>query len=300
MSALKNLAGTVITNFGNEILIQDDHGNRLRAFVRQNIATLVTGDRVLWDQDDQGQAVIHTLQPRSGTLIRHLQHKGEKIVASNIDQVLIVCSHKPAFKTGLIDRYLIACELSDINACLIFNKIDAVKTEKFEKIKLQLAIYESIGYPVLYVSAKQHEHIEALEKQIANDTVAMVGQSGVGKSSLIKALIPGSDPRIGKISTSTNKGKHTTTHTELYTLPKQGHIIDSPGIREFAPLISEQESLAKGFREFSKFLGDCQFRDCHHDHEPGCKIREAVEQGQIHQQRYESYLKLLEDLNSDK
>lgn len=284
---------TVITHFGNELLIQTRHGERLRAIPRQNLPPLATGDHVHYEPAETGHAVIDEVAARHGILMRQSKNL-EKLIAVNIDKVLIVCAAKPALKTGLIDRYLVACELAGLAAAIVFNKIDLLNAARLDEIKSQLAIYETIGYPVLYVSAKTGEGIPDLLNILHAATSVLVGHSAVGKSSLIKTLLPTSSPRIGKVSQATNKGQHTTTHSELYQLHDSGRIIDSPGIREFGLKTVDARQLAQGFREFAPFIDQCKFRDCTHTREPGCAVQQAVAEGRISSARIESYWAILD------
>lgn len=283
---------TVISHFGNEVLIQTPDGERLRAVPRQNLPTLATGDRVRYETNNAGLASIHAVAPRHGILSR-LSKKQEKPVAVNIDKVLIVSAAKPALKTGLIDRYLVACELAGLPATIIFNKIDLLDAKQCSEVKTRLAAYANIGYPVIFLSAKTGEGIERLQQLLEGCTSVLVGHSAVGKSSLIKALIPLATPRIGAISEASKKGRHTTTHSELYQLANGGMIIDSPGVREFALVAVDAQQLAQGFREFRPYFGQCKFRDCTHTSEPGCAISQVAEQGLISHARVESYRSIL-------
>lgn len=285
--------GIVITHFGNEVLIQDLHGDRLRAVPRQNLPALATGDRIRFDTADTGLAVISELAPRHGVLTR-LTKNQEKLVAVNIDKVLITCAAKPALKTGLIDRYLIACELAGLDAMIVFNKIDLLDASQLQQTEATLALYADIGYPVHYVSVKTGDGITELYNVLHTCISVLVGHSAVGKSSLIKALVPGAAPRIGQVSQATNKGQHTTTHTELYQLGSAGVIIDSPGIREFGLKSVDAQQLAQGFREFIPYIEHCRFRNCTHTNEPECAIRQAVDDGKITTARFESYRAILD------
>jgi ribosome biogenesis GTPase len=284
---------TVITHFGNELLIQAHDGERLRAVPRQNLPALATGDRIHYEAGDGGHAVIDKVATRHGILTRQTRHQ-EKLIAVNIDKVLIVCAAKPALKTGLIDRYLVACELADLAATIVFNKTDLLNSAKLKAVKETLALYSDIGYPVQYVSAKTGEGIEDLRNMLMDSISVLVGHSAVGKSSLIKALLPTTNPRIGQVSKTTNKGQHTTTHTELYQLNDDSMIIDSPGIREFGLKSVDAQQLAQGFREFTPFVERCKFRDCTHTREPGCAIQQAIAEGKIRAERVESYRVILE------
>ena len=289
-------SATVISHFGNEILICDDNEQRRRATARQDIPSLVCGDKVIWQLTEHNDAVIVGLQERHGTLTRSTPFKESKLIAANVDIALVVCSHKPMLNTGLLDRYLAACELAGIDTHIVFNKIDSLTDKKSEQIKHQLTVYETIDYPVHYISAKQTEGLEPLKRALTEKTSVLVGQSGVGKSSIIRALVPTAKPKIAKVSDKTNKGRHTTTTSELYTLDHHSYVIDSPGIREFGLGMIEPEQLANGFKEFKAHLGQCKFRDCSHTNEPGCAVIAAVGSNEISQVRYDSYLSILASL----
>lgn len=291
--------GTVITNFGNEILIESKTGERLRAIPKQSLPGLVTGDRVIWNLNENGFATISELLERHGILARELKNKQEKIVASNIDIALIICTHKPELKTGLIDRYIAACELADIEPHIVFNKTDTLPEKKRNRIENDLNIYRHAGYPVHYTSAKQSAGLKEIIEALHDKTAVLVGQSGVGKSSLIQALIPSASPRIADISNSTNKGRHTTTHSEIYHFNHNARLIDSPGIREFGLKAVDHHLLAHGFIEFRPFIEQCRFRDCQHNGEPGCALEQAVSDKKIAGERLESYRNILKSFQAE-
>lgn len=282
---------TVISHYGNEILFLTNTGERLRGVPRQHLPPLATGDRIYYESDNNGLAIISNVAKRHGVLTRSIKNQ-DKLVAVNIDQVLIVSASRPLMKIGLIDRYLVASELAGLRAIIIFNKIDLLDKSALANVREQLALYNDIGYPVFYLSAKNDEGIDNFRQSLANNTSVLVGHSAVGKSSLIKALIPGSAPRIGDVSKS-NKGRHTTTHTELYDLPQHGIIIDSPGVREFGLKPVDAGQLAWGFREFQPYISHCRFRDCTHMHEPGCAINIALGNGNLSEERVMSYRNIL-------
>lgn len=291
---------TVISHFGNEILICDDSEQRHRATARQDIPPLVCGDKVIWQLTTFGDAVIVGLQERHGTLTRSTPFKASKLIAANVDIALVVCSHKPKLNTGLLDRYLAACELAGIEAHIVFNKTDTLKESISQQIKEQLTIYQAVGYPVHYISAKQMQGIDTLKQPLLGKTSVLVGQSGVGKSSIIRALIPTAKPKVAEVSNKSNQGRHTTTTSEFYTLDGHSYLIDSPGIREFGLGTVEPEQLASGFREFKPHLGQCRFRDCTHTNEPGCAVVTAMKKNEINESRLESYLNILSSLNDSK
>ena len=287
MSSLRN--AIVISNFGHEILIRDESGEDFRAVPRSQLPVLVSGDRVHWQLTQDNTAVIEELAPRHGVLSRSTKNNPDKIVVSNIDTVLIVCAIKPAFKTGLIDRYLVACELAGITPVIVVNKSDLLSEDKYDRVVNALAMYERIGYDIYYISTKEHSNIAQLRQSLLNTTAVLVGQSGVGKSSMIRSLVPDATPAIAGISAATNKGRHTTSNSTLYDIDPHTHIIDSPGIREFGLKPLSADELSHGFVEFRPFLGQCKFRDCTHHQEPGCAIAQAVKAGKIAKARWDSY-----------
>jgi len=207
--------------------------------------------------------------------------------------LLIVIAPLPAFKEALIDRYLVAAELSRMIPVIVLNKTDLLDETTRETLMQRLAIYAQIGYQVIPVSADLAHGLDRLRPVLRERSSIVVGQSGVGKSSLINGLLPGVDARVGDVSEATNKGTHTTTTAMLYHLPDHdGTIIDSPGIREFGLWQIRADEVALGFREFNDYREQCKFRNCLHRSEPGCAVREQVGQ-RISAQRYDSYLKLL-------
>lgn len=288
-----NHNGIVITNFGNEALIEDQTGQRLRAIPRQSLPGLVTGDHITWAQNQNGLASITELHQRHGILSRQASNKQEKVFAANIDSALIICACKPAYKTGLIDRYLAACEMANITPYIIFNKADLIPEKKHHKINEDLDTYRGLGYTVLTTSVKNKQGLDQLTALLQGKTAILVGQSGVGKSSLISALIPGANPRIANISDASHKGRHTTTHSELYHLGNSGRVIDSPGIREFGLREVSPQILATGFIDFRPYAQQCRFRNCTHTGDPGCAIEQAVIDGNIRQIRLDSYRAIL-------
>jgi len=289
-------AGMVIANFGATLIVENEQGQTFRCTLRQNIPTLVSGDRIVWQQLDEETGVIVALQERSSFLARPDRRGKAKIIAANIDQIMIVSACKPAPNTRLIDRYLVAAETAHITPVIIFNKTDLLGQANTQEIEQQLMPYQDLGYQLLYTSTKQAHGMDILQSCLQDKTSVFVGQSGVGKSSLINTLLPEAMALVGEVSQSTQKGRHTTTMAQLYHLPSGGQIIDSPGIREFGLWQVTQQQLADGFREFHPFLGQCRFRDCLHEDEPGCLVRENVATGKITEQRWQSYRRILESL----
>lgn len=295
-SDLPQQQGIVIANFGAKVQLEDAQGETVACNVRQNINTLVSGDRVIWQTVDEHSGVVIALEPRKTFLARPDRRGKAKVIAANIDQILIVTAVKPALNTRLIDRYLLAAEASNITPIIVFNKIDLPDEAALAAFHDDLQTYKKIGYQVVFTSAKKHQGLNDIQQVLNNKTSVVVGQSGVGKSSLLNCLLPEASALVGDISDSTNKGRHTTTLAQLYHLPSGGQLIDSPGVREFGLWQISEEQAAAGFIEFRPYLGTCRFRDCKHQDEPGCTVRAAVEDGNISAQRWDSYKRILASL----
>lgn len=289
--------GQIIAHYGANLEVEDEQGKVHHCLTRRNLAKLVCGDRVVWQEADEQTGIIVELLPRTTLLTRPDYNIRLKPVAANIDQILVVTAPSPNYDEDLINRYLVAAHLTEITPVIVFNKIDLLSDEQLRTVKHDLQIYADIGYQIIYASTKQNHGLDQLLQQLHHSTSIFVGQSGVGKSSLIKTLIPDSGIRVGELSHATGLGKHTTTVTVLYRLDKTGGIIDSPGVREFGLGHAEQQRIAMGFREFQELLGQCKFNDCTHFSEPDCAIRQAVATGKISRRRFESYHRIVNSLN---
>lgn len=277
-----------------------------RCHTRTNLDVLITGDRVIWQADpNTGMGIITALHPRTSLLSRPDRYHKVKPVAANVDLIVIVFAQSPEPSAGLLDRYLIACQSSDIKPLLVLNKADLI-TEGSTALAL-LNEYKTLGYQTCITQANADEsseyHPSHLMKIIADQTVVFVGQSGVGKSSVINTIIPDAAQKTNIISENSALGQHTTTSTRLiqfgdFSDKNQGALIDSPGIREFGLWHLTAQDIQSGFNEFEQFYGQCQFRNCTHQHEKKCALRDAAEQGLILSRRLESMNRLLSELGS--
>jgi len=289
--------GLVVSRFGNQVEIEDNEGALYRCHIRRSLQDLVSGDRVLWKKefssDSKVSGVVTKICERSTVLKRNIRYEGLKPIAANLDRVFVVTAPEPAFSSRILDRYLVAIELENIEAVIVLNKID--RLADYPELEQQLKMYTDIGYNVLQISAQNSIGLEALKETLESHLSVLVGQSGVGKSSIINSLLPDEDTSVSELSETSGLGTHTTTVSKLYHLSSGGHLIDSPGIREFTLGHINKSDLAYGFREFLSLIGQCKFRDCTHRIEPGCAIIKAAKSGDIHPSRLESYYKLYTD-----
>jgi len=289
--------GLVIAHFGHLIDIESLEGANAgqihRCHVRANLDSLVTGDRVIWRAGADQSGVIEARQTRQSLLQRPDNYGLLKPVAANIDRIVIVVATEPTPYPNLIDRYLVAAETLEIQPAILFNKRDLINDENRDAIESLCNDYQALGYEVLKTSAFELDKGESmLMSWLKNYTSILVGQSGVGKSSLIRSILGDQSIKVGALSELSRKGTHTTTTAKLFHIPGGGQIVDSPGIREFGLWHIDQQQLIEGFIEFRPHLGNCKFRDCKHKHEPGCAILTALEQGYISATRMESYLRI--------
>ncbi len=286
--------GRVITRYGAQVDIESDEHTLYRCVLRRNLPSPVCGDRVVWQAGINQTGVVVAVEPRQTLLERPDADNQIKPVAANINQILVVAAPPPALDIDLINSYLVAAEMTGIQPVLVFNKIDLLDEDSLKKLKDRLKPYEDIGYTVIYASCKTSHGLNDLVKYLQGKTSILVGQSGVGKSSLIQELLPEEELRVGALSESSGLGRHTTTATRLYHFPAGGELIDSPGVRSFRLGHVSKNQLTDGFIEFRPYLGQCKFSDCLHKVEPVCAIREAVDTGDISQERYDSYQRILD------
>lgn len=289
--------GVVIGRFGQHADVEGPDRVITRCHIRRTINSVVCGDKVIYRPGLHSQegiaGVIETVLDRHSVLTRPDFYDGVKPVAANIDQIVIVSALLPALSLNIIDRYLVAAEDVQIKPLILLNKIELLADEERQATLSAMAVYRDIGYDVVMTSCKTGEGIDELKRRLKDKISVFVGQSGVGKSSLINQLLPEAEEATGEVSDNSGLGQHTTTAAKLLHFPAGGDLIDSPGVREFALWHLPAEQITRGFIEFRDYLGGCKFRDCKHQDDPGCLLRDAVEKGEISQQRFDSYHKIL-------
>jgi len=285
-------------HFEVEALEGEDLGCIHRCVSRTNLGSIVTGDRVIWRAGPNHTGVIESRLDRNSILERPDNFGHLKPVAANIEQMLIVIACTPIPQPNLIDRYLVAAELMQVKAIIVLNKADLLDCQNSSSIEGLLTSYESLGYSTVRVTSSRHQaaQLSVLPELIDQRTSIVVGQSGVGKSSLINTLLPGAQLEVGDLSEQTGEGRHTTTKAKLFHLPSGGQLVDSPGIRDFSLWHIDALQLQTGFVEIAELLGSCRFRDCKHENEPGCAVKQAVESGDISQARHNSYERIKQSI----
>jgi len=297
------IPGRVTGRFGKHADVEIG-GETLRCHIRRTIDSVVCGDDVLvskeGDSDDKLSGIIELVKDRRSLLSRPDYYDGVKPVAANIDYIVVVSAVLPEFSSHIIDRYIVACEDIGIPPLLVGNKIELANQQQVEEINQAMSLYHSLGYETLLTSCKDQQGIAELTQKLKGKTSIFVGQSGVGKSSLINQILPNANELVGDVSENSGLGQHTTTAAKLLHLPSGGDLIDSPGVREFGLWHLPPDRVTQGFIEFKDYLGGCKFRDCKHKNDPGCLIREAVESGKIAQSRYDSYHRILDTMDEQK
>jgi ribosome biogenesis GTPase len=285
--------GLVVARFRRHVAVEDDSGRQFLCLTRSRSLQPLVGDRVLWESQDDGSFVVAALQERESCLTRSDARGRCEPVAANVTQLVIVAALEPRPDWHLIDRYLAAAELLPARAIIVINKCDLAHADL-----PPLRIYRDIGYRVILTSAKRRIGLEELAAAMLGERSVFVGQSGAGKSSLTNALLGEPALALGAVTAEGKQGRHTTTTAALLRLRNGAELIDSPGVRSYAPYLDDPHAVVRGFKEFEPFVQRCRFVDCRHDVEPGCAVKAAVEAGAIARERYASYVKLRTVLES--
>lgn len=312
-SYLMTMDGLVIKNTGSWYVVKTDDGNEIKCKIKGNFRLkgirttnpVAVGDHVSILPNNDGTAFINAIKERRNYIIRRASNlsKEAHIIAANLDQALLVVTlAHPVTSTTFIDRFLATAEAYRIPAVIVINKIDLLTAkEDREYLDAVTYLYRSIGYKVFVASAESGEGIEEIKKTLEGNVTLISGNSGVGKSSIINRLIPDLNLRTAKISTTHDTGMHTTTFSEMFPLSSlDGYIIDTPGVKGFGTIDFDKSEVAHFFPEIFEISADCRYNNCSHTHEPGCAVLAALEDSRISQSRYNSYLSILEDGDSDK
>jgi len=289
------LHGLVVANFGRQYLVELGNSETLTCVPRGKRSTLACGDRVEIVRTAPGQGVVEAVDPRSTLLYRSDQFR-QKLVAANVTQIVIVLAVVPSFYEELLNRCLVAAEHQRLSCLIVLNKFDLANEDSTALDRLRL--YTDLGYRVTPLSAKRD--VSPLRPSLEGHTSVLVGQSGMGKSTIINALIPGTGAVTSDVSAALDSGRHTTTHARLYHLDAKSHLIDSPGMQEFGLHHLTEQDVAEAFREFRPLNGRCRFHNCRHLVEPGCAIEQAVKQGNVDMRRQDAYRKLVKEIESGK
>jgi ribosome biogenesis GTPase len=303
--------GLVIKNTGSWYVVKTDDGQLVDCKIKGNFRLkgirstnpIAVGDHVHIVMNHEGTAFIHEIEDRKNYIIRRASNlsKQSHILAANLDQcMLIVTINYPETSTIFIDRFLATAEAYRIPVSIIFNKTDRYDEDEARYLDGLINLYTYIGYPCYKVSALNQTGIEAIRTALTDKVTLLSGNSGVGKSTLINAILPDLEVKTGEISDYHNKGMHTTTFSEMFPLPQGGWIIDTPGIKGFGTFDMEEEEVGHYFKEIFEHSANCKYGNCTHRHEPGCAVRQAVEEHLISESRYSSYLNMLEDKDEGK
>lgn len=305
------MKGLVVKNTGSWYQVKTEDGRLIDCKIKGNFRLkgikstnpIAVGDNVDIDINNEGTAFITRIEDRKNYIVRKSSNlsKQSHILAANIDQAMLVITIAyPETSTVFIDRFLATAEAYRIPVVIVINKIDRYDESDLSYTDAITALYESIGYPCYKISAKSGIGLDKIRELLENKITLISGNSGVGKSTLINALLPDLKLKTQEISDAHNTGMHTTTFSEMFELPGGGYIIDTPGVKGFGTIDFKKEEIAHFFPEIFKISSDCRFNNCTHTHEPGCAVLEALKNHYISESRYNSYLSIMEDSQEDK
>ena len=305
------MRGLVIKNTGSWYLVKTDDGRYVECKIKGNFRLkgikstnpVVVGDYVQIVDNNDNAAFITEIEDRKNYIVRRASNlsKQSHILAANLDQcMLIVTVNYPETSTTFIDRFLASAEAYRVPVKLIFNKVDKYSQEEVNYMDALINLYKNIGYECFKISAKENIGLDEINRELNGKVTLLSGNSGVGKSTLINAILPEESQKTREISVMHNKGMHTTTYSEMFSVDGEGYIIDTPGIKGFGSFDMDEEEMSHYFKEIFKFSANCKYGNCTHRHEPGCAVIKAVEDHYISQSRYNSYLNMLEDKEEGK
>jgi ribosome biogenesis GTPase / thiamine phosphate phosphatase len=285
------VSGLVVTVYGRQYTVELEGGEQLSCFTRGKKSQVACGDHVAVTPTAPGQGVIEAVDPRRSLLYRSDAFR-QKLIAANVTQLVIVLAAIPSFYEELLNRCLAAAEHDRLHALIVLNKFDLVQPSAEALDRLQ--VYQSLGYPVLPLAAKQD--VAPLRPHLQAHSSVLVGQSGMGKSTIINGLVPDARAATGDVSIALDSGRHTTTHARLYRLDAHSSLIDSPGLQEFGLLHLSPRQLQEAFVELRPYIGQCRFNDCVHLTEPDCAVQAALERGEINPRRLTAYRKVVQEI----
>ena len=284
----KNI-GKITSAFGKTGIVEPTDGGRLYFLVKSQKLKPVVGDNVHWNKQSDGTIVVTNIMEPNNQLERLNQYGQQQIISSNVTQILLITAPLPKPNFLLIDKFILISELMECDLSIIFNKVDLV-----EKSDSQFQLYQQLDYPVIKISAKKKINLNPLFNLLNQQTTVLVGQSGVGKSTIINLLIPKDKIRTEALSNKNQKGKHTTSASTMHAVEDKGYLIDTPGIENLNPKILAIKEIETGFREISSLSCECRYRDCIHINEPNCAVNQALSKNEIATQRYSNYKKLVD------
>lgn len=305
------MKGLVIKNTGSWYTVRTNDGREIESKIKGNFRLkeirstnpVAVGDRVDIEINHEGTAFITKIEDRKNYIVRRASNlsKQSHIIGANLDQAILIATvNYPVTTTVFMDRFLSTAEAYNVPVKIIFNKIDRYQGEDQSRLEALIRLYTSIGYLCFILCAKTGEGLDAISIELKDKITLLSGHSGVGKSTIINALVPGVNLKTGGISEYHNKGMHTTTFSEMIVLPEGGYLIDTPGIKGFGTFDMEDAEISHYFPEIFKIAENCRFGNCTHRHEPGCVVLQAIREGAISESRYKSYLSILSDKEESK